>query len=282
MRGRVVRVGAVVVMVAGAAGLVAGELLGAARRHDLARAVDRRRRYWAGRAQGLRYRLGGRRPDPDVDPEVLAARVSSTLGPLVKRLDLPRVHVMVDGHLVYLHGSVDTELHRAEIEDAAMAVSGVGGLVSHLHVGLGTGDTRPSEGAAAGAPSEARRRLVRAASVAGIPDDWAETAARAVVGALADRVPDGELAHLVSHLPADVRPWCVKPRYFGDEPPPRTVPELLAEVVGLGLRPVAMAEEVCLSVYAELQRLVPEEAADIAAVLPEQLRDLWKRAAPAR
>jgi uncharacterized protein (DUF2267 family) len=217
-----------------------------------------------------------------VSDDVLADRVRSQLGPLEKRLDLPRVHVMVTDHLVYLHGSVDTDEHRQEIEYAAMDVSGVQGLASHLHVGLAQNDTRPSEGAATRPRSEARRRLLAAARSTGLFDELAEPGVRAVLGALADRIPDDEHRHLVSHLPDDVKPWLVKPRFFGSQPPPRTVQALLVEVVGLGLRPASLAEEVCLAVYAELQRLVPEEAADIAAILPGELSDLWKRATPAR
>src|SRR5690606_13470179 len=102
---------------AGAA--VAGALLlpRARARHALrrlARLLRRRARYVLGRLQGVRYRLSGRHPDPDVPDTVLGDRIRSTLGPLEKRLDVPRVHVMVEDHVALLHGEVGAE---AEAED---------------------------------------------------------------------------------------------------------------------------------------------------------------------
>jgi BON domain-containing protein len=99
-----------------------------------------------GRLRGVSYRLRGRRPDPGVADPVLADRVRSALGPIEKRLDLPRVHVMVERHVVLLHGDVGTEAQAREIEEAVGAVSGVRGVESHLHVGLLRSDTRPSAG----------------------------------------------------------------------------------------------------------------------------------------
>ena len=104
--------------------------------------------YAVASAPGILYRLAGRKPDPDVADDVLADRIRSSLGPLEKRLDVPRVHVMVEDHVALLHGDVPDVCDAAAIEHAVMRVSGVDGVESHLHAGLLVGDTRPSEGAA--------------------------------------------------------------------------------------------------------------------------------------
>src|SRR5690606_6673259 len=154
---------------AGAA--VAGALLlpRARARHALrrlARLLRRRARYVRGRLQGVRYRLSGRHPDPDVPDTVLADRIRSTLGPLEKRLDVPRVHVMVEDHVALLHGEVGAEAEAEDIEVAVAAVPGVQGVESYLHVGLWDGSDRPSAGRAVEQPSDARRRLLDAAASA--------------------------------------------------------------------------------------------------------------------
>ena len=99
-----------------AAGLVAGVIgvIGAvapetgvgrtARR--LAGRLARDVRYAAASAPGIVYRLSGRGPDPDASDDVIADRVRSAVGPLEKRLDVPRVHVMVEDHIAILHGDV--------------------------------------------------------------------------------------------------------------------------------------------------------------------------------
>jgi hypothetical protein len=100
----------------------------------------------SGRWRGLVYRLFGRHPDPDVDDHTLADRVRSVLGPIEKRLDLPHVHVMVENHIVLLHGDVGWEHEAATITQAVREISGVRDVESHLHVGLLPSDTRPSTG----------------------------------------------------------------------------------------------------------------------------------------
>jgi len=99
-----------------------------------------------GRFEGAMYRLLGRHPDPDVDDATLADRVRSQLGPVEKRLDLPRVHVMVDGHVVHLHGDVEWPHEEATLVEAARQVAGVEAVRSHLHRGMLRSDTRPSQG----------------------------------------------------------------------------------------------------------------------------------------
>ena len=114
-------------------------------RHQLDRAASRAR-YLGGRLQGLRYRLRGGHPDPDVIDNVLADRIRSSIGGLEKRLDVPHIHVMVEGHVALLHGEVTSEEDALQLERAVAAVPGVVDVESYLHVGLTSGDTRPSEG----------------------------------------------------------------------------------------------------------------------------------------
>ncbi len=110
--------------------------------------TGRHLRYLSGRLEGLSYTLEGRHPDPNVIDKVLADRIRSQLGGLEKRRDLPHIHVMVEDHVALLHGEVATKEDADAIEKAVAAVSGVKAVQSHLHVGLISGDTRPSEGRA--------------------------------------------------------------------------------------------------------------------------------------
>jgi osmotically-inducible protein OsmY len=103
-------------------------------------------RYASGRLKGVEYRISGGHPDPDVPDAVLADRVRSQLGNLERRLDVPHVHVMVNDHVVTLHGDVSSEDDAKQIEGEVLDVSGVRGIQSFLHVGLIAGDSRPSEG----------------------------------------------------------------------------------------------------------------------------------------
>lgn len=108
------------------------------------RRATRQARHQSGRLKGLRYRLAGHHPDPNVEDNVLADRVRSLLGPLEHRLDIPRVHVQAQGHEVLLHGDVSDEEQAREIVDAVGDIPGVHKVQSHLHVGLFAGDSRPS------------------------------------------------------------------------------------------------------------------------------------------
>ena len=110
------------------------------------RAAGRTVRHMAGQLKGTAYRLSGGHPDPRVPDDVLADRIRSSLGPIEKRLDLPRIHVMVEKHVALLHGDVGTAADAEDLVAAVERVPGVAGVESHLHVGLIPGDTRPSEG----------------------------------------------------------------------------------------------------------------------------------------
>jgi len=244
--------------------------------------LAREARNWSGQWEGVSYRLAGRRPDPGVSDNVLADRIRSTIGPLEHRLDVPRVHVMVEDHVALLHGDVGRVDEARRIEETVAAVPGVEAVESYLHVGLLPGDTRPSEGRAGPAESEARKRLLAAAVRAGVAESDAPTAVRVVLSRFAERLPAGERRHLLSHLPGDVRTMLDAPRRLGRPPRLRSLPDLVfLTLVSTNVIPPGAGRSVVTAVVGELQALVPEEAADVAAVLPSDLRRFWQ-AAPRR
>ena len=61
----------------------------------------------------------------------------------------------------------------------------------------------------------------------------------------------------------------------------RTVPELVAEVAASSPEgiPPERRSQVVEAILRALRSLVPNEAADITAVLPHDLRDFWEAAA---
>jgi uncharacterized protein (DUF2267 family) len=239
--------------------------------------AGRRLRYLGGRLQGSGYLLRGRHPDPEVIDNVLADRIRSSLGALEKRLDLPHIHVMVDDHVALLHGEVTCDADVDKLTEAVAAVSGVVGVESYLHVGLTSGDTRPSAGRAVHPPSEALQRLLDAATDSGVPPDSASAVVRVILAIFADRLPRDEQDHVAAHLPADVRSLFTPPRRTRHEAPPRSVQELVARIAAAtGELPSDTAEQVTAAVLENLRTLVPEEAADVGAVLPPELRDLWQ------
>lgn len=245
--------------------------------------AGRRLRHFGGRLRGLSYRLRRRHPDPGVADDVMADRIRSSLGPIEKQLDIPHVHVTVEDHVALLHGSVSTRSEADEIDQAVADVSGVRGVESYLHVGLGAGDTRPSEGRAVEQPSEAMERLLGAARSAGLEPSLARPATRAILAAFADRLPPGERDQVATHLPADVRALFTPPRRMRRKAPPRTVEELVSRIAATapGTLPADRSLQVTEAVLRELRSLVPEERADVAAVLPAELKAFWERGATA-
>lgn len=245
--------------------------------------LGRRARYAAGLLDGLGYRLAGRVPDPAVPDDVLADRIRSNLGTVEKRLDVPHVHVMVEDHVALLHGDVPSGADRSSIELTVLDTAGVRGIESYLHVGLLPGSTRPSEGRAqaAEAPSRAMGELLAAARDAGAAEENARAAVRAVLATLSERIPEGERDQLLAHLPSDVRELAAVPRREGDAVTRlRTVAELVAAVAARDGMSPERAQAITESVLAHLRHLVPEEVTDVAAVLPEELRQLWIAAVP--
>lgn len=277
MRART-RVAGGLAVIGGVVLLRPGTRLNKAMRHQVD-VLGRRLRMFGGAFRGVSYRMRGRRPDPDVAGAVLADRIRSTLGPLEKCLDLPHVHVMVEDHVVLLHGVVGNEHEADEIEAAAGAVSGVLGVESYLHVGLTGSDTRPSEGRRIEHPSDAQRHLLDAPAAAGLDPSVAMAAVRAILATFAERLPAGERDQVATHLPADVSAMFAAPRRARQAAPPRTVPDLVARIAATAAElPHDKARAVTAAVLGELRSLVPEEAADVGAVLPAELREFWKQA----
>ena len=82
-----------------------------------------------------------------------------------------------------------------------------------------------------------------------------------------------------AHLPVDVRRLTGAPRRVGAPARrPRTVADLVVRVVALDGVTTESAEPVIAAVLATLRALVPEEVADIAAVLPRDLARFWREA----
>jgi uncharacterized protein (DUF2267 family) len=184
---------------------------------------------------------------------------------------------MAEDHIVLLHGEVGTDAEADEIEAAVAEVPGVLGVESYLHVGLGRGDTRPSEGRAVEQPSEAYRRLVAAATSAGVDATIAPVVVRAILATFAERVPEGERDQVATHLPADVRSMFTPPRRYREPALARTTAELVGRIAATtAALPTSRTMEATKAVIEELRALVPEEAADVAAVLPADLRQLWE------
>ena len=274
---RLTQAAGLVAGVIGVVGAVAPETGVGRTARRLAGRLARDVRYAASSAPGMLYRLAGRGPDPDVSDDVIADRIRSAIGPLEKRLDLPRVHVMVEDHVALLHGDVTDEDDAGAIQHAVMRVSGVNGVVSHLHLGLLPGDTRPSEGAGVTPPaSDALRALLDVARDAGA-GERPVAAVHAVLCGFMDRLPEGERGQVLAHLPVDVRALAGSERPAGARAPRlKTFAQFVAAVTAVGGIEPRHAEVITRAVLATLRGLVYEEQQDVAAVLPAELRELWE------
>lgn len=237
----------------------------------------RRLRYARGKLEGAAYRFEGHQPDPAVTDGVLADRIRSSLGRIEQELDLPHVHVMVEHHVALLHGAVASERDADRVEQAVTSVPGVAGVESYLHIGLGAGDTRPSEGRAFHRPSVAMLTLLEAAEKSGVTPEAAPLVVRGVLATFADRLPPAHRAHLSSNLPADVRPLFTPPRRIRGAPPARSLRDLVGRVaVTTSDLPLERAVDVTVHVVHALRDLVPGDVREIASALPAELRELWE------
>jgi uncharacterized protein (DUF2267 family) len=224
-------------------------------------------RYLSGHARGLWYRIVHGGPPEDVSDAVLVQRIRSKLGPLEKRLDVPRLHVSSRDRNVSLHGVPATAGDAQRLEDTVRATAGVRELASHVRVGFGPGDHRPSQGRG---PSDMRRELHVAAQEIGadIP------AVATVLSVFLHMLPGGERDHVLVHLPADVRKLLEPESPHGTG---RIADEaaLRDAVTASGTVPEQQADKLIRAVLTVLRRRVPEETSDIEAVLPAGLKPLW-------
>lgn len=241
------------------------------------RGITVRARFLRGRLRGAWHWAFGPPPD-DASDAVLADRVRSELGPLEKRLDLPHVNVAAVGHVVTLHGVVDTAENAELLVAAVQRDPSVRQVESNLHVGMTDTDTRPSYGRLAAHASPALERLLDAVQRAsGNGRAAAYPTLRAVVMTFVECLPNGERSHFMQHLPEDVRVMAAgagRHRHVDD------MGQFGEQVAARGAVRSDRAELVAQSVFAELRSLVPEEVHDVAAVLPASLRDAWRSALP--
>jgi uncharacterized protein (DUF2267 family) len=212
-----------------------------------------------------------------VDDVVVADRVRSHIGPLLKEFDTPRVHVMAEGSRVLLHGEVVDEQARSTIEKAVRQVDGVSTVASYLSVGLLAGEARPSAGHHE-IPSRANRLFHDALQHAGLAGRPAELALVEALRGFTDTLPEGERAHVLAHLPRDVRSLMSEQHTCSQPLPVDDAEDLIARVeMASGLKRAESALAV-RTVVGELALLVPEECDDVYAVLRPGLRGLWKPA----
>jgi uncharacterized protein (DUF2267 family) len=239
------------------------------------RVACRRSRRLRGVVEGARYRLAGRGPDLLAGDDVLADRVRSTLGPIEKRLDVPRVHVMVTNHVVTLHGEVGTVAEALSLTWAAGAVPGVMAVRCQLHVGLLPGQGRPSQGRLRRrAPSEPLGVLLDAAR-ASVGAEQAPTAVRAVVEAFAACLPACERGRLYAGLPGDLRRLAIPRHRCRWTDRPADLVSCVAEVSGLG--DLIRAERLTVAVLGAMSDILqPADAARVGEALPPALRPLWQ------
>jgi uncharacterized protein (DUF2267 family) len=214
-------------------------------------------------------------PDATAVNADLADRVRSIIGPTVKQLDLPRIHVMAEGHRVLLHGDVATPEDAVMIEDLVETLPGVDVVESHLHVGLIASDTRPSEGVE---PSSAMyNALMVVADEAGFLPRTARAAVRGALAAILDQIPPGERRHLHAHFPHDVMALLKPRRRIGDEGMQWKQP--LGLEIDASLRGGISLDDAIVvvpNVISVLRHFVPEEDADVRASLSRHLREFWE------
>ncbi len=205
----------------------------------------------------------------------LADIVRSRLGPIVKTMDLPRIHIMAEGARILLHGDVATETDAALIEEVVKSFAHVESVESHLHIGLLPGDTRPSS--APPIQSKMMEALFGAAAAIGITEGPSRSAVKGTLSAILEQIPPNERHHLLAHFPSDVV-LLVKPRQqFGDENLHWKTELALDAAASLrGGIDLASAEVLVPLIIGVIRRFVPEEDHDVIATLQSALKDLWR------
>ena len=104
---------------------------------------------------------------------------------------------------------------------------------------------------------------------------------QAVLRTLTARLPADERKQFLGHLPEDVRNLA-RPHFGLLEAVDRirTRTDFTLVVAGMTHLPYRRAAHVCEALLGVIRELVPDEAADVAAVLPKDLRELWNAAVP--
>jgi BON domain len=208
----------------------------------------------------------------------LADIVRSRLGPIIKTMDLPRIHIMAEGSRILLHGDVATEKDASLIEGIVKAIHGVTSVESHLHVGLLPGDTRPSVTSnTPSAPSKMMDALFDAATAIGITEGPARSAVKGTLSAILEQIPPNERHHVLNHFPADVVLF-VKPRqHFGDENLHWKTELALDAAASLrGGIDLPTAQVLVPLIIGVIREFVPEEDHDVVATLKSALKELWQ------
>lgn len=204
----------------------------------------------------------------------LADHVRSELGPIVKELDLPHVHVMAEGRHVMLHGDVSSLDDAVTIEAAVLAMPVVDSIESHLHLGLLPSDTRPSESPIQHSPMY--DALIAAAERAKVDHDAQRYAIHGALAALLDVIPHDERDQVLSHFPDDVKALATPRRRLGETYHGHSVLDVEIATSLRGGIPLAKAEKLVPSVVGVIRSFVPEEDADVQATLGRRLRAYWK------
>jgi len=210
------------------------------------------------------------------DDGILADRVRSELGPVLKRLDQPRVHVMASRGVVALHGDVSDAPAKVAIESAARRVVGVSSVRSHLLVGLKPGEMTPSAG-----HLRERSRLIQqlqhaAAGCGYATASEARYALRAALGVFSARLPALPRRRVLDHLPDDVRRLALPAHWLTTDVRGISSEHDLAQTVAVAMHADrAHADRLLRLVLPLLRDHAPEDAETVARSLPPELRALW-------
>lgn len=210
------------------------------------------------------------------DDGILADRIRSTLGPLLKRLDQPRVHVMASQGDVTLHGDVSDLQAKALVESSVRSVSGVNRITSHLRVGLQPGETTPSAGHR-GERSPLLRRLEQVARDSGFGSEAeARYVLRGALGVFTARLPEPARRRFLEHLPSDVRRLASSAHWLTSDIRTVTTEHDLAQTAAVAMLTDRMHADVLLRrVLPVLREHAPSDAETVAASLPPELRAIW-------
>jgi CBS domain-containing membrane protein len=210
------------------------------------------------------------------DDGILADRVRSTIGPLLKRLDQPRVHIMATQGAVTLHGDVSDVQAKSVIESSVRRVPGVTGVTSHLQVGLQPGESTPSAGHRA-ERSPLLRALERVVRESGyLSSAEARYILRGLLSVFTARLPEPQRHRFLQHLPGDVRRLATSAHWLTSDIRTVTTEHDLAQTAAVAMLTDRMhADQLLRRVLPVLREHAPTDADTIAAALPSELRSVW-------